>query len=360
MKTVRRPGSEAGGLSAQGSGPAGYPAPAAPPRAAAGPAPRAGRGRVSWSRWQRRAAPYLFISPFFVLFAIFGLYPIAFSFYLSFHSWNAVGGLGTMTRVGLENYTFLLSDPWFWKSLWNTVVLLAISGLPQHVIAIPLAFILNSGLVRLRNLFSSSYFMPYITSTVAVSMIFTTIYGTQYGALNAALVWLEQHAGFGWLFDALKLELPVNWLGRAAYIKPAIAMLVVWRWFGWNTVLYLAGLQTIPRELYEAAMVDGAGIYQQFRWITVPLLKPIIFFAVTLTIIGNMQLFDEPYILTGGTGGTSEAGLTVALYLYRTGFEWLYMGSAAAMSWVLFLVIGIMSAVNFRLIGRGGLQRREG
>ncbi|HEY8497793.1 MAG TPA: sugar ABC transporter permease [Limnochordales bacterium] len=341
----------------RGAGAAGHPAPALPRPAATrtGLRARARPGRGAW--WRRRAAPYLFISPFFILFAIFGLYPILFSFYLSFHSWNAVGGLGSMEWVGLDNYAFLLRDPWFWKSLANTVLLLIISGLPQHVIAIPLAFILNSGLVRLRNFFSSSYFMPYITSTVAVAMIFTTIYGTQYGALNTALAWLDGH-GFRWLWRLLGLELPVNWLGRAAYIKPAIAMLVVWRWFGWNTVLYLAGLQTIPRELYEAAMVDGAGIYQQFRWITLPLLKPIAFFAVTLTIIGNMQLFDEPFILTGGTGGTSESGLTVALYLYRTGFEWLYMGSAAAMSWVLFVIIVGLSVLNFRLMGRAGLERR--
>lgn len=360
MKAVQGPGRKLDGPALRGAGPAGHPAPALSTEDAADPALRTRRWGSRWSRWQRRAAPYLFVSPFFILFAIFGLYPIAFSLYLSFHDWNAVGGLGTMEWVGLHNYSYLLTDPWFWKSLWNTVVLLVISGLPQHVIAIPLAFILNSGLVRLRNLFSSSYFMPYITSTVAVSMIFATIYGTQYGALNAALAWLDEHARLGWLFDLLGLELPVNWLGRAAYIKPAIAMLVVWRWFGWNTVLYLAGLQTIPRELYEAAMVDGASVYQQFRWITLPLLKPIVFFAVTLTIIGNMQLFDEPYILTNGTGGTGEAGLTVALYLYRTGFEWLYMGSAAAMSWVLFLVIVGLSLINFRLVGRAGLERRGG
>lgn len=327
---------------------------------AASLSPRRVRGMRAWSRWQRKAAPYVFVSPFFILFAVFSLYPILFSLYLSFHEWDAVGGLGSMEWIGLENYTFLLGDPWFWKSLVNTVILLAISGLPQHVIAVPLAFALNSGLVKLRNAFSASYFMPYITSTVAVSMIFTTIYGTQYGALNAALGWLERHLGLGGLFAAMGMELPVNWLGRAPYIKPAIAMLVVWRWFGWNTVLYLAGLQTIPKELYEAARVDGANLAQQFRWITVPLLKPMMFFAVTLTIIGNMQLFDEPYILTGTTGGTSEAGLTVALYLYRTGFEWLYMGSAAAMSWVLFLVIGGLTALNLRLFGPGGLERRGG
>lgn len=319
---------------------------------------RSARRPIPWSRWQRRLAPYLFISPFYVLFVAFGLYPILFSLYLSFHRWDAVGGLGTMKWVGLGNYADLLSDPWFWKSLGNTVVLLLISGLPQHAVALPLAFTLNSGFVRLRNLFTASYFMPYITSTVAISMIFSTVYGTQYGVLNVALSWLERHAGLGGLLEAAGLELPVNWLGRARYLKPAIALVVLWRWFGWNTVLYLAGLQTIPRELYDAARVDGANLYQQFRWITAPLLKPITFFGVSLTIIGNMQLFDEPFVLTSGTGGVGESGLTVALYLYRMGFEWLYMGSAAATSWILFLVIGALSILNVKLFGPGAFGRR--
>ena len=313
-----------------------------------------------WHVWQRRIAPYAFISPFYVLFAIFGLFPLVFSLWLSFHNWNPVGGLGTMEWAGLDNYVYLATDPWFWKALGNTLVLLAISGLPQHLVAIPLAFALNAGLVRMRDFFTAAYFMPYITSAVAVALIFSTIYGTQYGILNTVIGYLASTRLLGWAFEALDVRLPINWLGSSAYIKPAIAILVMWRWFGWNTVLYLTGLQTIPRELYEAAMVDGATTGQQFRWITLPLLRPIMLFAVTLTIIGNMQLFDEPLILVGTGGGTSQAGLTSALYLYRTGFEWLYMGSAAAMSWALVLVIGLLTLINFRLFGRESLQRREG
>ena len=313
-----------------------------------------------WFVWQRRMAPYAFISPFYLLFLLFGLFPLAFSLWLSFHSWNPVGGLGTMEWAGLDNYVYLAADPWFWKALVNTLVLLVISGLPQHLVALPLAFALNAGLVRLRNLFTAAYFMPYITSAVAVAMIFSTIYGTQYGILNSVIAYLSRTWLFGWAFEALQVRLPINWLGSSAHIKPAIAMLVMWRWFGWNTVLYLTGLQTIPRELYEAAMVDGAGTAQQFRWITLPLLRPIALFAVTLTIVGNMQLFDEPFILVGTGGGTSQAGLTSALYLYRTGFEWLYMGSAAAMSWALALFIALLTWINFRIFGRESLQRREG
>ena len=317
---------------------------------------RTGRGL---NQWQRRAAPYLFVSPFYILFLVFGLYPILFSIYLSLHDWDAVSGLSSMKWVGLENYRWLLTDPWFWKSLSNTLILLVVAGLPQHIIAIPLAFVLNSRFLKGRDFFTASYFMPYITSTVAVAMIFSTMYGTQYGVVNVFLRWLDGTSMFGWLFSALNVELPINWLGRAMYIKPAIAILMVWKWFGWNTVLYLAGLQTIPAELYEAAAVDGASRRQSFWHITIPLLKPITFFAVSLTIIGIMQLFDEPFILTGGSGGTSQAGMTTALYLYRTGFEWLYMGSAAAMSWILFLTIGFLTVFNIRLFGRGAFSRRE-
>jgi multiple sugar transport system permease protein len=265
-----------------------------------------------------------------------------------------------MEFVGFENYTFLLTDPWFWESLYNTVWLALVSGVPQHLLAIPLAFALTTGLRHLRHPFTAAFFMPYITSTVAVGIVFFTIYGTQYGALNQLVAAFAGWAPTAWLFEGVRDQLPVNWLGRAPYIKPAISMLVVWKYFGFNVVLYSAGLATIPREYYEAAQVDGASLWQRFFHVTLPLLRPIIFFAVALTIIFNLQLFDEPFILTGGTGGTSQAGMTVAMYLYRTGFEWLYMGSAAAMSWILFFLIGILTAVHFIFFGRTGLERREG
>jgi multiple sugar transport system permease protein len=241
----------------------------------------------------------------------------------------------------------------------NTLWLAVVSGLPQHLIAIPLAFALVMGLQRLRHLLTASYFLPYITSTVAVSIVFTTIFGTQFGILNQVIGVLAAWPPTAWLFDGIRDQLPINWLGRAPYIKPAIAILVVWQYFGFNVVLYSAGLMTIPREYYEAAEVDGASLLQRFWFITLPLLRPMIFFAVTLTIIGNLQLFDQPYILTGGTGGTGQAGMTVALYLYRTGFEWLEMGTAAAMSWLLFLVIGTATFLHFYFFGKGGLERRE-
>lgn len=313
-----------------------------------------------WDKFQRKYAPYFFVSPFFILFAIFGLFPTIFSIYLSFQSWNPVQGLGSMEFVGLENYTFLLTDPWFHKALYNTFWLAIASGVPQHLIAIPLAFALVSSFQRFRHALTAAYFLPFITSAVAVAILFGTIFGTQFGALNYVIGQLADWPLTAWMFSGIRDQLPINWLGRAPYIKPAIAILVIWQYFGFNVVLYSAGLATIPKDYYEAAEVDGATILQRFWHITLPLLRPMIFYAVTLTIIGNLQLFDQPFILTGGTGGTGQAGMTVAMYLYRTGFEWSMMGSAAAMSWVLFLFIGLATAIHFYFFGRSGLERREG
>ena len=317
------------------------------------------RSAFRWHTFQRKYAPYLFVSPFFILFAVFGLFPTVFSIYLSFQSWNPVQGLGSMEFVGFENYVFLLTDPWFWQSLWNTLWLALVSGAPQHLIAIPLAFALVMGTRRLRHLFTAAFFVPYITSTVAVALVFATIFGVQFGLLNQVLGYLVQAPWSAWLFGGLSDQLPINWLDRAPYIKPAIATLVFWKYFGFNVVLYSAGLATIPQDYYEAAAIDGASLAQRFWHVTLPLLRPMIFFAVTFTIIGNLQLFDEPYILTDGDGGPSQAGMTVAVYLYRTGFEWLYMGTAAAMSWLLFLVVGTATFVHFYFTGRRGLETRD-
>lgn len=328
------------------------------------PTPPAVPRGARWHWFQRRYAPYIFVSPFFVLFAVFGLFPTLFSIYLSFQRWNPIQGLGAMEYVGWENYTWLFGDPWFWKAMWNTLWLAIVSGVPQHLIAIPLAFALVMGTQRLRHPLTAAYFLPFITSTVAVAIVFQTIYGTQFGALNQAIGALADWGPTAWLFAGLGDTLPIDWLGRARYIKPSIAILVIWKYFGFNLVLYTAGLATIPRSYYDAAAVDGATLVQRFVHVTLPLLRPMIFFAVTLTIIGNLQLFDEPFILTNisgnRTGGPDEAGLTVAMYLYRTGFEWVDMGTAAAMSWILFVVIGSATYLHFRFLGQSGLERREG
>ena len=283
--------------------------------------------------------PYVLLSPFVLLFAIFGLFPLLFSLYLAFQSWEPTSGLGSMEFVGLENYAFALKDEWFWKSLGNTGWLALVSGVPQHLVAIPLAYFIHSSFKRLRNGVVGAYFMPYITSTVAISILFSSLLSTDFGLINVGLKALSQVPGIGWLFP----QNPVDWLNDPDNIKPAISMIVFWRYVGFNVVLYLAALQTISNDIYEAATMDGAGRLQQFWYITLPSLKPMIFFGVTLSVIGGLQLFEEPFILTGGRGGSDQAGMTTAIYLYRMAFDFNDFGAASAMSWLLFIIVALLT-----------------
>jgi ABC-type sugar transport system permease subunit len=284
--------------------------------------------------------PYLFISPFFILFAVFGLFPYLYAFFLSFNEWN---GINPMRWVGLENYQTLLRDDVWWKSVYNSVWLMVATAL-NLVIALILAFILNSGLIRFREGYRAAFFMPVIASSVAVAMIFTSLFGDRYGLLNYVL-------GFVGIDR-------IDWLKDPMWIKPAIALVAIWRAFGWNTVIYLAGLQSIPTDLYEAARVDGAGWRQVFLNVTLPLMRPVITFTVILTIIGALQMFEEPLIIAGGSayssaspGGTDQAGLTVMVNLYNTAFSYVKFGYASAMSVVLFAIIVVFSFAYNRVLG---------
>jgi multiple sugar transport system permease protein len=296
-------------------------------------------------------APYVLISPFMVLFLVFGLFPIGFSFFLMFHMWDPVQGLGTMKFVGLDNLLFALEEPLVWTSLGNTLWLALAAGLPQHLVAIPLAFLINERLGRWRNAAMGAYFLPYITSTVAIAMMFSSMLSTDYGIINAALDGLAR-----WPFlQGLLPSEHIDWMGSPETIKPVIAFVVFWRYLGFNVILYVAAMQSIPRELYEAARMDGARHWQQFFFITLPQLKPMMFFGVTLTVIGGLQLFEEPFILTGGKGGAEYAAMTTAMYMYRTAFEFNDFGLASAISWLLFVVIMVLTlATNWLFKSKQG------
>ena len=275
-------------------------------------------------------APYLLISPFLILFAVFGLFPLLFSRWLAFQSWEPTSGIEAMRFVGLDNFVFALTDGWFWKSLRNTLWLAIASGVPQHLVALPLAVFLHRSFGRWRGLVSGAYFLPYITSTVAIAMLFGSLFSTDYGLVNQAL-----HAVFG-------ME-HIHWLRSPEAIKPAVALVVFWRYVGFNLVLYLAALQTIPQDLYQAAKLDGAGPWQQFLRITLPGLKPMILFGVTLSVIGGLQLFEEPFILTNGKGGADQQAMTVGIYLYRLAFDFSDFGAASALAWIMFGVIALLT-----------------
>ncbi|WP_171013599.1 sugar ABC transporter permease [Chitinivorax sp. B] len=296
-------------------------------------------------------APYVFISPFFILFLIFGAFPLGFSIYLSFHQWDPAMGLEAMKWVGLENYIFVLGDDWFRQSLWNTIWIAIVSGAPQHLIAIPLAFFLNIAFGHWRNTVVGMYFLPFITSTVAIALVFNSLFSREFGVVNQLLTHLGHLPILEWVFPSTNID----WT-KPEYVRWQIAFVVWWRYLGWNTVLYLAALQTIPRDLYEAALVDGATRWQQFWHVTVPLLKPMMFFAITLTLIGNLQLFEEPFILTGGTGGIGQVGKTAAMHMYNTAFVESDFGTASAVAWLLFLFIAVLTWLNNKLFNHSGLK----
>jgi cellobiose transport system permease protein len=279
---------------------------------------------------------YLYISPFFILFAIFSIFPIFFSFYLAFQRWN---GLGEMQYVGLRNFKLILDDPMFWKSISNTFIMALMGTLPQLIVAFLLAYALNSSIVRFKNFFRISIFMPNVTSIVAVAIVFGTIYtNSETGLMNVILSYFNIS--------------PVNWGSNEWGLKVAISTMVFWRWIGYNTIIYLAGMQSIPNELYEAAKIDGASLWQQIRYITLPMMKPVIIFTVFISTIGSLQLFTEPLVFLGRT--MREEGITMVLYLYREAFMNNAFGTASASAVILFFIIIIISIINLLIANRIG------
>ena len=295
------------------------------------------------ARW----APYVFISPFFILFGAFGLFPLLFSIVLSLHQWDPVAGVTGMHWVAFDNFAYaLMRDDWLRKAMFNTLWIALVSGIPQHLVALPLAWFLHRGFGRWRNAVTGAYFLPFITSTVAISLVFSSLFSKDFGLVNAAFASLREVPVIGWLMPGQSID----W-GQPGYTKWMISAVVFWRYVGWNTVLYLSAIQTIPQDLLEAAQIDGATARQRFLHIVLPLLKPMVFFAVTLSIIGNLQLFEEPFILTGGTGGIDQAGKTAAMHMYAVAFMDGDFGTASAIAWLLFVLIGGATWLNKRLLG---------
>lgn len=326
-----------------------------PARLAAQPERRPYREPGRLTLLMRKSTPYWFMSPYIIIFGVFGIFPIFFMIFLSFHVWNPVAGLGTMEFVGLDNYVLSLTDPTLWQTLWNTILMALYSGVPQHLIALPMAYLLVQLGSRARHWLTTAYFLPYVTSTIAVSMIFYVMFSKESGIFNQALSALADGVLTGWALGWLNDFLPLGWVQENSLIRYSVSFVVFWKYVGFNIVIYTAGLATISDDLYEAAIMDGAGSMQKFFYIALPLLRPFIFFGVTLTIIGNMNLFDEPYVLTNGLQQASSNGMTISNYLYRIAWEWLDMGGAAAVSWILFVVIGVFTGFYFWFFGRRGL-----
>lgn len=307
--------------------------------ATASPAQSIPPKRHFWTEKRRsQLTAYTFISPFFILFAIFGLYPIIFTIYLSFFKWDAIG---PMKYVGIKNYDLIISDPTFWISFSNTIIMALMGTVPQLTLALFVAVMLNSALNKFKNTFRILYFMPNITSIVAVTLVFSTMFGNN-GMIN-------------WLLNNLGLDsVPFNsgWWG----VKIAISTMVLWRWMGYNAIIFLSGLQSIPTDIYEAARIDGATRGQQLLYITLPLLRPFILFVTLTSTIGALQLFTEPYVFLGqgGTGSTRQEGVTMVTYLYSEAFRNGFFGTAAATAVLLFVATILFSVLNMLLSSRMG------
>lgn len=299
----------------------------------------------------RKWAPYVFISPFFILFGTFGLFPLIFSIYLAFQYWDPASGLAAMEWVGWDNFVYTLTDEWFLKSLYNTVWITVVSSVPMQLVALPLAFFLHTSFGKLRNLFTGIYFLPFITSTVAVTLVFNSMFSRDFGVFNSILTTLGQLPILNLIFP----EQNIDWFDQE-HLRWTLAFLVWWRFTGWITVLYLAALQTIPKELYEAAVMDGASKWQQFWHITVPMVKPMLYFTISMNIIFGLQIFEEPFIMVGTSGGVGQMGKTAAMHMYATAFVDSDFGTASAIAWLLFVFIAVIALVNNRIFARSGME----
>ncbi|MEU0467916.1 sugar ABC transporter permease [Amycolatopsis sp. NPDC006131] len=319
-----------------------------PPRQDVPPEPVRPTLRQRLSRWDVRFSPYLYIAPFFVVFGLTGLFPLLYTGYVSLFDWEI--GDDDPKFVGLENFVTLLGDAQFWNAVVNTISIFVLSSGPQLVIAILLAALLS---LRLR--FPASWrvgiLLPYSASLVALGIIFANLFGPRYGLVNAML-------------EAVGLD-RVEWQANGFASHLAIATMVNWRWTGYNALIVLAAMQALPRDVYEAAVVDGAGAVRRFFSITLPMLKPTLIFVVVTSTIGGLQIFTEPKLFDAmpgsNNGGSQHQFQTLTLYLYQSAFEGFDLGYASAIAWLLFLLIVLIALVNFlitrRVAATTGLKR---
>jgi cellobiose transport system permease protein len=301
----------------------------------------AGAARRRLRRFDLKVSPYAYVAPFFLIFIAFGLFPLGYTAYVSLTDRNLLSP--TWHFVGLHNYAQLIHDSYFWNAVENTLGIWVISTLPQLILALLLAHLLNTGL-RARTLFRAAVLLPQVTSLVAVALIFAQLFGHDYGLVNYVLGLFGIHHVY---WEAGRLS---SWI--------ALSVMVMWRWTGYNALIYLAAMQAIPDDLYEAAAIDGARPFRQFLHVTIPMLRPTIIFTVIVSTIGGLQLFTEPYLFEplrqGATGGSDRQYQTVAMYLYEKAFasSEFKFGYASAIAWCLFLLIAVISAVNFLVIRR--------
>ncbi len=283
------------------------------------------------------------LAPALTLIVLFFIIPVIGSLVLSVTDFDiySVGDAANTRFVGMRNYSALVDNPLFWRALTNTLYFSFVGGPLTILVALAAALLLNARLARFKALFRTIYFAPVVTSIVAVSIVWKYVYHARVGLLNRAL-------------DVIGIQGP-DWLGDPRWAMPALILLAVWRGFGYAAVIFLAGLQNVPDELYEAARIDGAGPVRQFIHITVPQLGPTFVFVGIVTAIGFLQVFAEPYVMTPD-GGPLNATLTIVMLMYREGFRWWNMGYAAAVAFILFALV-IAATIVSRLVRKGAAAR---
>ena len=290
--------------------------------------------RLRGSRW----TPWVFLAPALVLIGVFFFLPVTAAFLLSVTDFDlyALADPSVVRFVGLGNYSNLLSNPDFARALRNTFYFVLVGGPLSIVASLGAALLVSAKLAPYKAFFRTVYFAPVVTTLVAVAVVWRYMLNTRYGLLNYAL------GGLG--------IAPVDWLGDPAWAMPAIIIMAVWKNFGYNMVIFVAGLQNIPDDLYEAAELDGAKAWHRFRHVTLPMLRPTLLFVSVITLIGYFQLFAEPYVMT--QGGPSKSTQSIVLLMYEEGFRWWRMGNAAAIAFVLFAIMLVGTALQL-LLRRG-------
>lgn len=297
--------------------------------------------------------PYAYISPFFILFGIFLLFPTLYTVYISFFTYTGVSNeilatihagpvevtipqIASLEFVGLSNYTQLLfQDELFHQSLYNTAFIFLIQVPLMITVGLAVAVVLDSKLIRAKSFFRTLIALPVATGAVAYSTIFLLLFNGDIGLVNYVL----EQIGVG----------AIPWLGNAFWARITLVIAVTWRWLGYNMIILLAGLQTVPEQLYEAAEIDGASRWQEFRYVTLPQLRPVLLFVVVSSTIGTFQIFAEPYVITGG--GPSNSTITVVQYIYNQAFVQLNLGYAGAVSVILVVIVSILSIIQIRIGG---------
>ena len=286
--------------------------------------------------WRQDLIGWSFAAPFVILFGIFLAMPIVAALALSFTSFglrDLQNPIGT-TFIGLENYTDLFADPKFWKSLGNTAYFVVVGVPLTLVLGLVIASALSRGITRFRTAFRVGYYLPVITSIVAIAIVWRFLLNPDVGLINM-------------LLKSVGIDGPA-WLANPTLAMPSIIAMAVWRNVGFAMVVFIAGMQAIPAVLYEAAAIDGAGRWKAFRYVTLPMLRPTILFMLVITTIGYLQLFEEPFVMTDG--GPLDATLSVTMYMYQQGFEFFHQGYASAIAYVLFVIVAVVAFLQFKFL----------